>query len=73
MGNSDIFRSLCDSDTDSDEGETDNESPFDYDSVTSDDGNDENDDIPPTWKAEFREIDVPPFLCTTGPKHDLGS
>nr|XP_034322681.1 microfibril-associated glycoprotein 4 [Crassostrea gigas] len=72
MANLDIFRSLCDSDTDSDGGDTDIESPFDYDSETSKDGNDENDDIPPTWKADFREIDVPPCLCTTGHKHDLG-
>lgn len=70
--NSDIFRSLCDSDTDSYEGETDNESPLDYDSETSDDGNDENDYITSTWKADLREIDVPPFLCTTRSKHDLG-
>lgn len=73
MANSDIFRSLCDFDTGSDEGETDSESPFDYDSEISDDGFfHENDETPPTWTADFREIEVPPFLCTTGPKHDLG-
>lgn len=72
MANSDIFRSLCDSDTNLYEEEIDNESPLDYHSETSDEGNDENNYIPPTWKADFREIDVPPFLCTTGPKHDLG-